>query len=151
MEKETYNLELLRLTAQVVAAHASAYPVVTKELAGVVKDVFYAFAACGEDVGIVICMAPDKAKQYLTDVRHTGHPTAIPLEASIKDEKIACLVCGEWFKMLRPHLKKAHGMTDKAYLVEFGLNKKYPFVAPAYSKFRAGFAREHGLGSKPQE
>ena len=36
-------------------------------------------------------------------------------------DKIQCLICGKWFKMLSVHLNKAHNMSVDQYKKQFGL------------------------------
>lgn len=142
------NLKLLELAAQIITAHVGCTPVPSEKLPEIIGAVYNALAGCNvanEGVPFRIEI-PASMTDYLVPGDHTT--PAIPVSVSIRPDKIACLVCGEWFKLLRPHLKQAHHITEKEYRATYGLTKKYPLVAQNYSQFRAKFAKESGLGKK---
>lgn len=77
----------------------------------------------------------------------TGLKPAIPVEESLQDDYIVCLECGQKFKTLKAHLRRAHQMTPADYYERFGLDaKKYPLVSRNYSEQRRQLAKEKGLG-----
>jgi predicted transcriptional regulator len=64
------------------------------------------------------------------------------------DALVSCLVCGKGFKMLKRHLRTAHGLSEMEYRVRFGLREEHPLVAPEYSRRKAEQARLSGLGQR---
>ena len=71
---------------------------------------------------------------------------AIPIENSIKEDKIICLEDGKSFKMLKRHLARNYNLTPEQYRTKWDLPVDYPMVAPSYSKKRQKLAKESGLG-----
>ncbi len=74
---------------------------------------------------------------------------AVSIKQSVKPEYIVCLDDGKKQKMLKRHLKTAHGMTPDEYRERWGLPRDYPMVAPNYAKKRSELAKKIGLGRKP--
>jgi len=75
---------------------------------------------------------------------------AIPVARSVGQNEITCLACGEKMKMLKRHVRTAHGMTPRQYRDSFDLDADYPLVAPAYAKKRSKLAKSIGLGRQPK-
>ncbi|MCA9772345.1 MAG: MucR family transcriptional regulator [Myxococcales bacterium] len=73
-------------------------------------------------------------------------PTPAPEEDP--EGLVRCQVCGKGFKMLKRHLRTAHGLSEMDYRVRFGLPEDRPLVAPEYSRRKAAQAREAGLGRR---
>ncbi len=74
---------------------------------------------------------------------------AVSITQSVKPEYIVCLEDGNKQKMLKRHLKTAHGMSPDKYRERWGLPRDYPMVAPNYAKTRSELAKNFGLGRKP--
>ncbi len=74
------------------------------------------------------------------------HPT--PGDHHDTPDQVSCLVCGRGFKMLKRHIKTAHGLSEMAYRLRFGLSEDHPLVAPEYSRQKADQARASGLGRR---
>jgi predicted transcriptional regulator len=73
---------------------------------------------------------------------------AVPIRRSVKVSSITCLDCGYEGKMLKRHLKIAHGLSPEAYRVRWGLKADYPIVAPDYAARRSDLARSFGFGKR---
>ncbi|SFT09136.1 transcriptional regulator, MucR family [Sulfitobacter marinus] len=71
---------------------------------------------------------------------------AVPAEQKMTDDTIFCLCCGKGFKMLKRHLGAEHGLTEAEYRVMFDLPPDTPLVAPSYSRRKAEYAKNSGLG-----
>lgn len=71
---------------------------------------------------------------------------AVPVGRSVKKDHVVCLICGEKLKMLRRHLRSAHGLSPDAYRELYGLKSDHPLVAPDYAKVRSRLAKQTGLG-----
>lgn len=76
---------------------------------------------------------------------------AIPTEQAMTPDTIYCLCCGKGFKMLKRHIGAEHGLSEEEYRVMFNLNADVPLVAPSYSKRKADYARQSGLGTYSRE
>ncbi|EPX83983.1 transcriptional regulator [Salipiger mucosus DSM 16094] len=49
-------------------------------------------------------------------------------------------------KMLKRHLKAAHGLTPEAYRHKWGLPEDYPVTAPNYSESKSAYAKDMQFG-----
>jgi predicted transcriptional regulator len=122
--------ELLRMTADVVAAYVRNNPLATNDLAGVISTVHAS----------------------LTDV--SGGPAtpplkpAVPIRRSVTPDFIICLEDGKKLKMLKRHLRTSFNLTPDEYRSKWQLGPDYPMVAPNYAKRRSEFAKQIGLGQK---
>lgn len=72
----------------------------------------------------------------------------LPVEQKNSDGHVCCLLCGKGFKMLKRHLRTAHGLSEMEYRIQFGLSEDLPLVAPEYSRRKADQAREAGFGRR---
>jgi predicted transcriptional regulator len=72
---------------------------------------------------------------------------AISIRKSVQPDAIVCLDCGFTGKMLRWHLKTAHGLSVEQYRERWMLTPSYPVVAPNYAQKRSALAKEIGLGT----
>lgn len=122
---------VLRLTAQIVAAHVEHNAVLADALPSLIQKVYQTL----RDVGQV---PPDVAR-----------PTpAVPIKQSVRPDFIICLEDGKKLKMLKRHLTTAYKMTPGQYRARWGLPADYPMVAPNYAKVRSSLAKQIGLGHK---
>jgi len=125
---------VLRLTAQIVAAHVEHNTVQAEALPELIEKVY----------------------QTLRDVGRTPMETArpvpaVPVKQSVKSDFIICLEDGKKLKMLKRHLMTAYQMTPAQYRTRWGLPAEYPMVAPNYAKVRSSLAKKIGLGRKPSD
>jgi len=135
--------ELLKMTAQIVTSHASMNELSPQELIDEITSVYNTLAALsGEKV-----VAPEAPPAPEVPEEAAAVKPAVPIEESIQDDHIVCLVCGEKFRTLKAHLRRAHNLTPVAYCERFGLDpKKYHLVSRNYSEKRRQLAKEKGLG-----
>ncbi|WP_338505041.1 MucR family transcriptional regulator [Sphingomonas kaistensis] len=73
------------------------------------------------------------------------------IQASVKPEHIVCLGCGKKQKLLKRHLRAAHGLTPNQYRAEYHLPREYPMTSPNYSARRSDLARATGLGRRKMD
>ena len=125
---------VLRLTAQIVAAHVEHNSVQVEALPGLIEKVYHTL----RDVAQVA-------------VEPTKPSPAVPVKQSVKADFIVCLEDGKKLKMLKRHLMTSYNMTPAQYRTRWGLPADYPMVAPNYAKVRSSLAKEIGLGRKPDE
>ena len=122
---------VLRLTAQIVAAHVEHNAVQADSLPGLIEKVYQTL----RDVG----QAP---------VEPAKPVPAVPVKQSIKTDFIICLEDGKKLKMLKRHLMTAYKRLRRSTVCA-GAAADYPMVAPSYAKVRSSLAKKIGLGRKP--
>jgi predicted transcriptional regulator len=123
--------ELLRMTAEVVAAYVSNNTLPTGQLAEVINAVYGSLRGLE---GQVSEPQPEPLKP------------AVPIRKSITPEYLVCLEDGKKLKMLKRHLRSTYGMSPDDYRAKWGLAPDYPMVAPKYAEQRSEFAKKIGLG-----
>jgi predicted transcriptional regulator len=123
---------LLRLTADVVAAHVANNSVAVGDIATLVGNVHKALSGLGR-----AAIAPKPELKPAVSVR-----------TSVKPDYIVCLEDGRKLKMLKRHLRTDHGLSPAEYRAKWGLPEAYPMVASAYAETRRGLALKIGLGRK---
>jgi len=132
--------EELKLTAQIVASHASITELTPQELVGEIKAVYQALTTL--EAGGVI---PEAATKEAGGVKKPP----IPLKDIVTAKHVVCLECGKKMKTLKTHLRKAHNLKPKEYYARFNLDpKKFPLVSKEYSAARSKLAKERGLGAQ---
>lgn len=124
------SADLIRLTADVVAAYVRNNSVATGDLPGVISTVHNTLTQL--DGG--------QAAR-----RQTLKP-AVPIRKSVTPDYIVCLEDGKKLKMLKRHLRTSYDMTPDQYRAKWQLGAEYPMVAPNYAKRRSDFAKKIGLG-----
>jgi predicted transcriptional regulator len=123
--------ELLRMTADVVAAYVSNNTLPTTQLAEVINAVYSSLRGLE---GQVAEAPPEPARP------------AVPVRKSITPDYLICLEDGKKLKMLKRHLRSTYNMTPDEYRARWGLAPDYPMVAPSYAEQRSAFAKKIGLG-----
>jgi predicted transcriptional regulator len=123
--------ELLRMTADVVAAYVSNNTLPTAQLAEVINAVYQSLKGLE---GPVAEAASEPAKP------------AVPVRKSLTPDYLICLEDGKKLKMLKRHLRSTYNMTPDEYRARWGLAPDYPMVAPNYAEQRSAFAKKIGLG-----
>ncbi len=123
--------ELLRMTADVVAAYVGNNTLPTSQLAEVINAVYGSLKSLE---GQVAQAQPEPLKP------------AVPIRKSVTPEFLICLEDGKKLKMLKRHLRSTYNMTPDEYRSKWGLAPDYPMVAPNYAERRSEFAKKIGLG-----
>ena len=123
--------ELLRMTADVVAAYVSNNTLATGQLADVIHAVYNSLRGLEGQVA---------------EVPAEPLKPAVPVRKSITPEYLVCLEDGKKLKMLKRHLRSTYNMTPDDYRTKWGLPADYPMVAPKYAEQRSEFAKKIGLG-----
>jgi len=125
------SADLLKLTAEIVAAHVSNNTLPSSELPQLIAQVHASLSDTGKAVSTEERPAP-----------------AVPVKKSVMPDHIVCLEDGKKLKMLKRHLKTSYDMTPEQYRERWGLPADYPMVAPNYAKRRSALAKEIGLGKR---
>jgi predicted transcriptional regulator len=122
--------ELLRMTADVVAAYVRNNALPTQQLAEIINTVYTSLRSLDAEA----------------DVKNEPLKPAVAIRKSITPEYLVCLEDGKKLKMLKRHLRSTYGMTPDDYRAKWGLAADYPMVAPNYAAQRSAFAKKIGLG-----
>ena len=123
--------EILRMTAEVVAAYVGNNSLPATQLPDVISTVYGTLR---------------RVNGVTTHVNGTVKKAAIPIRRSITPDYIVCLEDGKKLKMLKRHLRTVYGLSPEEYRSKWSLPADYPMVAPNYSKQRSAFAKKIGLG-----
>jgi predicted transcriptional regulator len=123
--------ELLRMTAEVVAAYVRNNSLPTGQLGDVITAVYQSLRSL-EGKGSEAKAEPLKP--------------AVPIRKSITADYLICLEDGKKLKMLKRHLRSTYNMTPDDYRQKWSLPADYPMVAPTYAAQRSAFAKKIGLG-----
>jgi predicted transcriptional regulator len=123
--------DLLRMTADVVAAYVSNNTLPTAQLAEIINAVYNSLKSLE---GQSAEPAPEPLKP------------AVPIRKSVTPDFLICLEDGKKLKMLKRHLRSTYNMTPDEYRARWGLPPDYPMVAPNYAEQRSEFAKKIGLG-----
>ncbi len=123
--------ELLRMTADVVAAYVSNNMLPTAQLAEVISAVYLSLRGLDGKGG---------------DAKGEPLKPAVPIRKSITPDYLICLEDGKKLKMLKRHLRSTYNMTPDDYRQKWALPADYPMVAPNYAQQRSAFAKKIGLG-----
>ena len=125
--------QLLRMTAEVVAAYVRNNTLPTAQVAEVINAVYLSLRSL-------------EAKS--PEGKSEGLKPAVPIRKSIAPDYLICLEDGKKLKMLKRHLKTAYNMTPEEYRERWSLPPDYPMVAPNYARQRSKLAKEIGLGTR---
>ncbi len=130
MPRKERNIDLLELTAKVVANHLSNNTVDVKDIPGLIRQVY-------------------KTMEQLNGSNASLTPSAqpaVPIKDSIKPDYIVCLEDGKRLKMLKRYLRTKYQLSPEDYKKRWGLPPDYPLVAPNYALKRQELAKSIGLG-----
>jgi predicted transcriptional regulator len=123
--------EVVQSTVEIVKAYVVGNKLSVEELPQLLEGIYDAVSA--------LEMSTGKGEEKL--------PTpAVTVRKSVSRHRIVCLEDGKRFKSLKRHLRTAHGLSPEEYRAKWGLEERYPMVAPAYSQRRAQLAVAIGLG-----
>ncbi len=128
------EIELLRLAADIVAAHLRHNSVPADAVPDVIRSVYAALRDAGSAEQTVVPQEP-----------------ALPIKRSVFPDYIVCLEDGKKLKMLKRHLQASYGMPPDEYRAKWRLPPSYPMVAPSYAARRSNLAKEIGLGRRSAE
>jgi predicted transcriptional regulator len=73
---------------------------------------------------------------------------AVPVRRSFGRDYVVCLECGFRGRILRSHLRIAHGLTPEKYRARWNLPSTHPITAPGYSVARSTIAKDSGFGRR---
>ncbi|MCZ6591669.1 MAG: MucR family transcriptional regulator [Alphaproteobacteria bacterium] len=131
MTDQNNSTEILKLTAEIVAAHVSNNTLSAAELPQLISQVHNSLSDTGKASSAEERPAP-----------------AVTVKKSVTPDYIVCLEDGKKLKMLKRHLKTSFDLTPEQYRERWGLPADYPMVAPNYAKRRSALAKEIGLGKR---
>jgi predicted transcriptional regulator len=130
------DIDLIELTAEIVASFVSCNPLPAAELPAFISSTYAALAA------LRTTSAPTPAAQQRA---------AVSIEGSVHYDYLICLEDGRKLKSLKRYLQRHFAMTPDEYRAKWDLPPDYPMVAPAYSALRSSIAKRHPSGAiKPR-
>ncbi len=129
--EELTGQDVLRLSADIVAAYVSRNPIQPSGISDLVRQVYTAIGDLGRPQA-----AAASARQK----------PATPISRSVQPDYIICLEDGARLKMLKRYLRSRYDMSPEDYRRKWGLPADYPMVAPSYAARRSDFAKQIGLG-----
>lgn len=107
---------LVTLTADIVASHVANNVVAIGDVPTLIESVFNALADARN--------GPSARKEPVQPV--------VSIRASVKPDRITCLLCGEKRQALTQHLRQVHHLEPRDYRAMFELPADYPLAAPDY-------------------
>jgi predicted transcriptional regulator len=132
----TEGIDLVELTAEIVASFVSCNPLPAADLPAFISSTHAALAALRAELATGPVMQ---------------QRAAVLVEDSVHDDYLVCLEDGRKLKSLKRHLQRHFAMTPDEYRAKWGLPADYPMVAPAYSALRSSIAKRHPAGAiKPR-
>ena len=123
--------DILRLSADVVAAYLTQNPVQVQAIPELIRAVHDTLTTLDRPAEL---RPMEKQKP------------ATPVARSVQNDYIVCLEDGKKLKMLKRYLRSKYNMSPEEYRRKWGLPAEYPMVAPAYAARRSDFAKQIGLG-----
>ena len=126
-------LDLIDLTASIVAAYAAGNRFPASELPKVITTVHGAVGGLAQ---------PQPAAPAEEPIER---PTAGEIRKSITPDALISFLNGKPYKTLKRHLG-THGLEPHGYRQRYGLPADYPMVAPNYAARRSELAKAIGLG-----
>jgi predicted transcriptional regulator len=127
--------KLLQLTAAIISAYCENNRASPVELTGLVSTVHAALLGTGQSASTEEVLEPRRKR-------------AVSVSKSVTADRLICLFDGAPYKMLKHHLRAAHGMTPQQYRAHWSLPADYPMVSETSASLRSGFAKSIGLGRK---
>jgi predicted transcriptional regulator len=128
------QIEMVTLTADIVAAHVSHNMVEIDEIGSLIEGVYAALSG----LAVPVSSAP------------ASLVPAVSVRASVRPDYIICLEDGKKLKMLKRYLMTHYQMTPDEYRAKWGLPPDYPMVAASHAAQRRALAHRIGLGRKPR-
>ncbi|RWP92546.1 MAG: transcriptional regulator [Mesorhizobium sp.] len=131
-DAEAPQVQLLQLTADIVAAYVQKNAIPAAGLPELIASVNSALSGLGRPV----------------EATPPAFVPAVNPKKSVFPDYIISLEDGRKFKSMKRHLGLL-GMIPDEYRAKWGLAKDYPMVAPSYAAQRSALAKSSGLGRKP--
>jgi predicted transcriptional regulator len=134
VEDSTGQAVDLSLVTRIVRGYVAQNSIGIDQVAGLIATVHRSLSGLGKDAPAPAPLAP-----------------AVPIGRSVQRDQVVCLECGFISRMLRRHLRIAHGLEPAAYRVRWNLPADHPITAPAYSERRSTMAKRIGFGRRPRQ
>ena len=129
------NIEIVSLTAELVAAYVGNNVVHQSDLPQLIASVHGSLSSLGSPAAAAPAERP---------------VPPVPVKKSITPDYLVSLEDGRHYKSLKRHLA-GRGLTPEQYRQKWGLAGDYPMVAPNYAKQRSDLAKAAGLGRKRED
>lgn len=123
---------IMKMAADIIAAHASITPMTKEELIAELNEVHAALSAL------------EKGEATETDSL-TAEIPAVSRKKAFGKDRIYCMICGKGFKTLARHLRTVHAMTAAEYRDKFEISRSQSLASKNYSEIRRKMAVERDL------
>src|ERR1700680_1913739 len=127
VKESTQQAVDLSLVARIVRSYVAQNTIGIDQLAGLIAEVHRSLIGLGQS-------APASAP--------APPAPAVPIRRSVQHDHVVCLECGYRGRVLRRHLRVAHGLEPAEYRVRWRLPPDHPITAPAYSERRSTMAKQ---------
>ncbi len=127
------KIEMVELTADIVAAYVSHNTIVAGDIPALIDGVSEALRKAAQ-------------RELMQGVEQ--FTPAVSIKKSVTPDYLICLEDGKKFKSLKRHLRTHYDLTPEQYREKWGLPYDYPMVAPNYAAARSALAKKMGLGRK---
>ncbi len=127
------DLQLIGMTAKLAQSYVAGNKISREELPDLIRDLHRTLVALDNP-------QPEDEQE-----------PAVAVRRSVRKDQIICLECGKGHKILKRHLRTAHGLTVNEYRERWNLPPDYPVVASDYSSQRSKMAVEIGLGRQAEK
>ncbi|CAO4135260.1 Ros/MucR family transcriptional regulator [Methylorubrum extorquens] len=128
------SLDLLTMTADIVATYVSNNSVPASDLPTLLVQVHGAF----------VSLSATPAAEAGSEIEK---PTPAQIKKSVTPDALISFVDGKPYRTLKRHLS-VHGLSVDEYRARYGLPGDYPSVAANYSASRSALAKQLGLGNQ---
>ncbi len=134
MAKDSSSLNIdLNLVAEIVSSYVANNSITAEQLGKLITNVHQTLSGLGTNAA-ALASEPEKLAP------------AVPIRRSVQPDHVVCLECGFRAKIMRRHLRVAHGLDPAAYRARWKLSPDHPLTAPEYSAHRSAMAKQLGLG-----
>jgi len=127
------KVDLVAMTAEIVAAYLSNNTVAMSDVPSLIETVYTGLS------NVEASRTGDAPLQV---------EPAVPVKQSVTADYLICLEDGKQFKSLKRHLRTHYNLSPEEYRRKWGLPIDYPMVAPNYAAARSKLAKKMGLGQK---
>jgi predicted transcriptional regulator len=134
------QMELVKLTVQIVSTQASTGKCENTDLNQLISSVYQTLTTLGQ------VNSADAGNNGEKKEEPELLKPAVPVRRSVTPDHIICLEDGQKLKMLKRYLMSRYNMTPEQYRERWKLPADYPMVAPGYAAKRSQLAKEIGLG-----
>src|SRR5689334_2789964 len=148
MQQEAGGSTLLTSVTEIVAVYLRQNQAQPEQLSQIISSVTDALRGALSQAPGAQTTPPSAATNAATQGAGEGEPRteapqpvaakpiepAVPIDESVHSNYLICLECGVRQKLLKKHLRIAHGLDPREYRQQWGLDRQYPMAAPSFAE-----------------